>query len=430
MLSVSRAGGRCTIGVLAIASIAVTANAAPLLPDSASAVSGPLTYERALELSSRHELRLRAAGLRAEASRARIADANRRPDPTLTASEENFGGGLGANRRETTLAVGQTFELGGDRRARRAAAEAEYSLSLAEVAMLGREGQATTADHFISVWALQTRIARLRDGEAVTRLAIRAATERHAAGAALRLEILRAESQAMSQAVERQRAEAALAIARRSLALRWGATEATFDSLVGPDPIFDPADSTSLRFELETHPAFRRAAASEALAAARIQSAVAARTPDLTLSGGVRRLEEVAGTGFLVGAEVPIPLWKRGAGDITAARRELAAAVIERQAVAQQLRAGLASAIERVHSAAATYDTLRLRVVPGREQLVEELLSSYRSGRSSYLDLIAEQRNLLDAELALVDAQADLWRAQARLTFLTGSEAFTPKEDR
>jgi len=430
VLLVSRAGGRCAIGVLAIVSIAVTANAAPSPPDSVAAVSGPLTYERALELTSQHELKLRAAGLRAEASRARIADANRRPDPTLLASEENFGGQLGSNHREGTLALGQTFELGGDRSARRAAADAEYNRSLADVALLGREGQATTADRFISVWAMQTRVARLREGEAVTQVAIRAATERHAAGAALRLEILRAESQAMSQAVERQRAESALAIARRNLALRWGATEATFDSLVGPDHLFNWNDSTAAHSKLATHPDILRASADEAVAAARIHGAAAARTPDLTVSGGVRRLEEVSGTGFIVGVELPIPLWSRGNGAITAARRDLDAAVVERRATEQQLQSALASAIERVRAASAAYDTLRMRLVPGREQLVDELLRSYRSGRSSYLDLVAEQRNLLDAELALVDAQADLWRAEAQLTFLTGSDVLTPKEER
>ena len=430
MLSFSRAGVRCAISVLAITSLTAAANAASTPPDSASVVSGPLTYERALGLANRYALRLKAAGLRADAFRARTADANRRPNPTISANEENFGGQLGSNRREATLAIGQTLELGGDRRARQAAAEAEYQLSLADAAVLGREGQAATADRFVSTWALQMRVMKLRDGEAVTRLAIRAAKERHAAGAALRLEILRAESEAISQAVERQRAESELAIARRNLAVSWGQTEATFDSLVGPQGIFDHKDSTSFRFALAAHPELRRASAAEALAAVRVQSAAAARTPDPTLTAGVRRLEGVAGTGFVVGIEMPIPLWTRGSGGLTAARRELDASALERRATEQLLRVELASAVDRLRSAAAAYDTLRLRVVPGREQLVAELLQSYRSGRSSYLDLSAEQRNLVDAELALVDAQADLWRAEAQLAFLTGSDARLPKEER
>jgi outer membrane protein TolC len=76
------------------------------------------------------------------------------------------------------------------------------------------------------------------------------------------------------------------------------------------------------------------------------------------------------------------------------------------------------------------YDTLRLHVRPAREQIVDELLRGYRSGRSSYLDLIAEQANLLETELDLVDAQADLWRAQMRLELLAGTGLSSPKEAR
>ena len=51
----------------------------------------------------------------------------------------------------------------------------------------------------------------------------------------------------------------------------------------------------------------------------------------------------------------------------------------------------------------------------------------------SYLDLIAEQRNLVQTDLALVEAEADLWRARMDLDFLVGG-AFLPtgprKEER
>src|SRR6185369_10775249 len=143
--------------------------------------------------------------------------------------------------------------------------------------------------------------------------------------------------------------------------------------------------------QLLSHPDLSRASAGEALSAARLQAASAARIPDLTFSGGLRRLEEASGTGFLAGVELPLPLWNRGGGSITAARRELEASGAERLATQQQLQVELAASIERFQSAAAVYDTLRLRVRPAREQLVQELLRGYRSGRSSYLDLVAEQ---------------------------------------
>jgi len=429
VLSALRAGGCYAISVMAIAWSHAIASAAPVPPDTIPAVSGHLTLERALALASRYELKYRAAGLRAEAAHERIADASRRPNPTLSATEENFGGDLGGSHREATLAIGQTLELGGDRKARKAAAEAEYRLATADVAALGREGLGLTSDRFIAAWVLQGHLQRLKEGEFLTEEAIRAATERYRAGASPQLEIIRARSQAMAQAVERRRAESALSVARRDLALRWGAVEATFDSLVAPGQT-SALDTSRWQSQLLSHPELSRASAGEALSAARLQAASAARIPDLTISGGLRRLEEASGTGFLAGVELPLPLWNRGGGSITAARRELEASGAERLATQQQLQVELAASIERFQSAAAVYDTLRLRVRPARQQLVQELLRGYRSGRSSYLDLVAEQRNLLETELALIDAQADLWRSQVRLDLLVGTGMLIPKEGR
>jgi cobalt-zinc-cadmium efflux system outer membrane protein len=429
VLSIARAGGWYAIIVMAVASFHAMACAEPTSPDTVAVVSGPLTLEHALALASRHELRLKASGLRAEAARARIGDASRLPNPILIASEENFGGGLGGSHREATLAIGQVFELGGDRGARRSAAEAEFRLATAESGLLGREARGVAAERFITAWSLQARIRRLVEAQLLTGQAIAAARARHRAGASPRLEVLRAETRAMAQAAERQRAESELNLARHELALSWGATEVTFDSLVAPDhaPAVPEAEWQA---RLQTHPELSRASATEAIAGARVQAALAARAPDLTLTAGVRRLEEVPGTGFLVGVELPLPLWNRGSGGVASARMELLASGAERRATEQRLQFTLAAATERIRLAGAAFDTLRLRVRPAREQLVDELLRGYRAGRVSYLDLVAEQGNLLETELALIDAEADAWRARLRLDQLVGTGPFAPKEER
>ncbi len=429
MLSIVRAGCRCAIVLVAVVSLQAPAIAAPMLPDTIATTSGPLTLERALTLTSGYGLTIQATSLRAQAARARAADAGRRPSPTLIATEENFGGQLGGSHREATLAISQVLEIGGDRGARASTAEAESKLSSAEASSVGREALARAADRFIAAWTLQARLGRLREGEALAEQAIHAATERFHAGASPRLEILRAQSRATMQAVGRQRTESDLAVARQELALSWGSGMATFDSLVAPEQVL-PSNTDGWQSRLSSHPDLARASAIEALAVARIQVAAAARVPDLTLTGGVRRLEELSDTGFLVGVEVALPLWNRGNGGITAARRELEASVAERRATEQQLQAAFAGAMERLRATAAMYDTLRLHVRPAREQLVDELLRGYRSGRSSYLDLVAEQSNLLETKLDLVDAQADLWRAQMRLALLAGTGLLTPKEAR
>jgi cobalt-zinc-cadmium efflux system outer membrane protein len=404
------------------AALIVGGGAAPCLaqsgaPDSTPVVTGPLTFKRTVSLASRYQLSLRAADLRARASRERMRDAGRRPNPILFGSGENFGGDLGSDRLESTLEIAQTLELGGDRGARSAVAAGESRLAAADAAVLRRGFLVTVAERFARTWSLQERLVRLREGEGLTRQAIAAADARYRVGASPVVERARAETQALAQAVERQRAQAELAIARRQLAQTWGAEEAPFDSLVIEFPARQPVAVP----HLAAHPELERAGAAEELSAARQKAAEALRVPDVTLSGGVRHLEEVSGTGFVAGVELPIPIWNRSGGSVDAARREHEAAIAEKGAIGRRLDVDLANAVERVQAAAAAYDTLTLRLRPARQSLVQELLRAYRAGRISYLDLIAEQRFLLETDLAVVDAQADLWLSQMQLDLLAGT---------
>ena len=423
MLSSWRAGS-CSV-LMALAFLCPGAvHAATTSPDSIPVVSGPLTLERALTLAGKYQLGLRAADLRVAAAQARIRDAGRAPNPTLTGAGENFGGGLSSEHLESTVELAQTLELGGDRGARAAVAAGEHRLASADASVLRREALMLVAERFIGAWSLQEKVARLREGEELTKQAILAATQRYRAGASPILERTRAESQALSQVVDRQRTEAELTIARRILALSWGDGQASFDSLVA-----DSLGETDFEPKLTSHPELERAGASETLAEARIRAARAERIPDVTVSGGIRHLREVPGTGFVAAVEVPLPLWNRGGGTIEATQHDYEATLADKRATAQRLEVERTNSVERLRSAAAVYDTLRLRVRPARQELLVELFRAYRAGRLNYLDLIAEQRNLLETDLALVDAQADLWRSRVRLELLTG-ERSRPEDGR
>ena len=415
MLPLWRAG-RCFASIiLAAVMFPGVARAQPASLDSIPQATGPLTLVRAWDLVERYQPRIRAGDLRATAAQARIRDADRLLNPSVSVTEENFGGSLGSDHLESTLELGQVIQLGGDRAARAGVASSEYQLAAAEATLLRREVRGVTADRFIRAWSIQARLARLREGEQLTRQAIAAAGERFRAGASPVLERTRAESQAMSQAVERRRTEAELAIARRELAASWGDRRATFDSLVA-EPLDDSPLPDSLG--IGSHPVIDRARAQEAHARARQKLARSERIPDLTFSGGVRRLEDAAATGFVAGLELPVPLWNRGSGEVSAADQEFEAAEFEERTARQGLEVELANAVDRLSSAAAAFDSLRLHVRPFRQQLIEELLRAYRAGRLNYLDLIAEQRNLLETDLALVDAQADVWRSRVLLELL------------
>ena len=421
MLSLRRAGA-CLIGLSALIA-SLPAHGAPATRDSVPAVQGPLTLSRTLSLARRH-LVLQAGDLRVRAAETRIGGAGKPANPELAATVENFGGGLPDDVRETTLEIGQPLALGGDRGARSALARGEHRLAAVDASLLRRDHLALTAERFIHAWTLQARVARLVEGERLANETVRAADERYRAGAVLMLERTRAESRAVSQAAERERAEAELAIARRELASSWGATVAEFDSLVADSIDAGPPGSLP---QADLQPEVERVRALEASAQARLKLAQAERVPDLTVLGGVKRL--AGATGFVAGLQLPLPLWNRGGANLSALRDEVDAAAAERSAAARSATVELAGAVDRQRAAAATYETLRRRVLPVREQLIDDLLRAYRAGRLGFLDLTAEQAVLLDTQLALVDARADLWRATTRVAILSG-RGLAPEDPR
>ena len=387
--------------------------------DSAISI-GPLTLGQALRLTSVHQPALAAAAFRVRAAEARRSDAGRFGNPALTLSLENFGGALGDQRRETTLGVDQLVELGGDRAARARIAQSEVGQSGAARATLERDALALTAERFFDTWTLQEKIERLRFAEQLATETIAAADQRYRAGAAPVVERMRAEGVRVLRAVERRRVEAELAIARRRLATQWDMGEAVFDSLVLDDPgpaAIPPAE----RLVALASPDMRRAAADIESAAARIAAARAARTPDLTLTAGARRLEEVRGTGLITSVGLPLPLWNGQSGNLRAAEAEHNAAQADERAIALRLSEAVQSGGAHFASALAAYDTLRVRLRPGSQEVLQLVRTGYQSGRFSHLELLDAQRSVLEADLAFIDAKADVWRARIVLDLLAGT---------
>ena len=117
---------RLAVGCAVVALTAVLSLLAP-----SRALAEPVTLAEALARASSTSPIITAAEADVAAAQGRAQQAGFRPNPELDLEVENFagtGGFSGVNDAETTLAIGQRFELGGKRTARRRAAEAEEDL--------------------------------------------------------------------------------------------------------------------------------------------------------------------------------------------------------------------------------------------------------------------------------------------------------------
>ena len=311
---------------------------------------GALDLETAIRLSVQASPSLNAAAWHARSAALRARGVAGFPNPTLDVTEENFGWDLGDSRRETTVSASQLFQLGG--RGEKHVARAEQQVAEAEWTSQQRAIATETANVFLDAWWLERRLAILDQAERVSQATVSGARERTRIGAAPPVEARRAEGVLAERMIERRAVETELQSARRTLALQWGATRAEFDSLVLPPPAvpnLPPPDS--LMNLLRSHPERLQAAAETALEVARFRQARGMRIPDLTLTFGARRLQEVPGNGFVAGASFPLPLWNQNGSFVHAAEAERSAALTRERAVERRLEETLYAAYDSLIAA-------------------------------------------------------------------------------
>ncbi|MFK3738317.1 TolC family protein [Massilia sp. TN1-12] len=391
--------------------------AAPTLtpaPQPAAALDLQAAIALALE---RHPL-LRAAQHDVAAGQADVDQAGRLANPELAWLRE----GERAGSRTTTVQVNQPIELGGKRGARVRLAEGELALADAELALRRQAIRADVIDTYCAVLAARER-QQLAD--AMTALAARGssvASSRVAAGKVSPIEAAKARLAQAEAKAEGERALAELAVARTQLAQLLGAA-AVERPLVPIDadalPEAEPLDAL-LRRGLDAAAEVRRARGRLAVQRARIDVERAARIPDVTLSVGSQRDDQAGRRQAVVGIAVPLPLFDRNGGRLTAARERGASAEAELEAARDAARAELAAAHARYVQARAEAQLLERDVVPEARAVHDLTLKGFEYGKFGFLDVLDAQRTWFQVRSRSWQALRDAWRARAELERVAG----------
>jgi len=286
---------------------------------------------------------------------------------------------------------------------------AESSLAATEVELTAAVAQAL--DDVLLGRALRDVAAR---GVAVLAEAVRVAQERYQAGAAARLDILRAETRLSSARAALRAQGTALATARERLAMLIGIAAAGMPPVSGAledvdEPIPDERlleragagrpDITALQ---QAATALRaRASAERATQLPRIGAFVSVLGTRPELLTGASAFE----VDVLGGVYVAWPFFDGGASRGTARRSEAAALGMEAEARATADRAGAA-----VHTALLNAERAAADVRDGTEN-VERAERALAIAQERYSDGIGIQLDVLEAEADLTQARGDLLRA-------------------
>lgn len=334
--------------------------------------------------------------------------------------------------------VSQQIEIFGKRSKRLRVAG--FAVEIAEAEWQDRSNQLRyeIEASYAEVLSARQKLKVLKDLIGFNRESLRLTEERVREGdvAALEANLLR---------VEISRAE----VLKRSAEGRLLSAELELRRLAGldraipiPDAEFPPFGKVELQSlqlrALEQRPDFKVAKLREELEAAGVALAKAESHPDVTFSAGYSRqnsqfegLNGITSNGALspirdrtdllnFGLSIPLRSPRSNAGNLQAAEARTASARAQREYLQQAIPLEVESAYQRWLTAMESLETLRDGVMTPSQANLGVLREAYRLGQLRLLDVLNEQRRLVDTQLAFIDTQTDANRSWAELERATG----------
>ena len=387
-------------------------------PARTSSLPANLTLGQALDEATARSPSIIAAEAEVRAAEARLRQAGYRSNPELSLEVENVGGTgdlRGINRMETTLAVNQRLDLGGRRSARVEAARASLAVQRLRLAVARADLSQSVREQFAQAVAARQRLEQSEDNLAWAKELARVAGVLVEAGREPPLRAVRARSALAQADAAREAAVAEELSARSSLAALFGVTTPV-GSISG-----SMVDGRSGTIAPETSLEVRLADAERVVAEAEVRQQQAERRLDPAVGLGVRHVRDTGDVGLVGGISMPLRIFDRNQGNISAAQQALAAADARRASALASTTAKARNAIATVDAAQRRVAALEKAAVPEAAEALRLAQRAYEEGKASLLELldarnayVAAERDLTEARLSLALAVAELGRFSAQ----------------
>jgi cobalt-zinc-cadmium efflux system outer membrane protein len=409
-----------------------------LLAGAQQTASTPQTVDELVRAGIANNKDLAAARERIAEARGLARQARVSPAPVLdltgatgkplgTLGEEQYGAGLS-----------QSIETFGKRgkRARVAElgigiAEADLQQRSAELAYQIRAAYAELAAERGKLKLLASLIELNGDTLRLTEARVKEGDVAPLEGSLLKVEISRAD---VSRRSAQGRFDSALLELRHLAGL--DATTSIADQDVPPP---QPLSLDELKkHALENRPDLQVARLEEEQESAGVALAKAESKPDVALSAGYSRqysqfdgLYAFNRAGALnpvrdqvdilnFGVSVPLRTSRSGAGNVQAAAARASGARLRREYFERNIPLELEAAYQRWNAANESLKTLRSGVLDPSAANLSVIREAYKLGQLRLLDVINEQRRLVDAQMQYIDVQADAARTWAELERAAG----------
>ena len=375
------------------------------------------------------------------AARGFLTQARLRPNPGLDFTVSS-GRPLGSpGERGIDVGYAHSIELGGKRARRIDVAQVGVELAEFLVADHERRLRADIHSRYAEALAAARNFSTLGELFELNQRSFRVAAQRVAEGEGAPLEQRLLEVEVGRIAADRFVAAGAAERAFVALKLAAGIPPSESLALAGQLTTLglDITPEQAIERGIMQRPDLKAARAEEARAEAEMQLARAERVPDVigvvrysqnssrfdqfgtTASGQVVPLRDTDRI-LTAGVSIPLPFANRNQGAIEAASARLRAAALRREFVEQSVRGDVRAAYAQYVGARQAVEVFDRQVIKQAQEAVATMRTSYELGETPLLDLVQEQRRLVDIQKAFTDALKELYVARATLEQAVGAE--------
>jgi cobalt-zinc-cadmium efflux system outer membrane protein len=400
----------------ALQSHPIPVSAHPGLAGSAT-VPDRLSLGAALDLVLRNNRQLASAQREIQAQDGAVSQAGALPNPDLSGLIED----TRRATRVTTVQLNQPLELGGKRTARVIAAERGRDVAITELAAIRAELSAAARQAFFDLLAAQTQQRNAAESVQVANQALAAVSKRVRAGSNSPVEETRARVAASGAKLDLAQASNEVANARTRLAALWGGTGSDVGQVDGDLTVLpEVAPFDQLLARLERAPVVLRAMAELRRREAGTDVERARRIPDITVSVGAKRDEQIGRNQAVFGLAIPLPVFDRNQGRLHEALQRSEGARDDLAVARSRLQSDLAQAYARLEAAREQVRVLQSDILPDSASAYNAAQKGFEFGKFDFLSLIDAQRELLDVKSRYARALAEAHRAAIEIERVLG----------
>lgn len=383
-----------------------------------------ITLQEAVEVALKNNPNLTVNKYEIESLEKLKIQAGLTPNPEAGFEAENFLGGKelrGFKGSEYTLSGSQLFELGGKRNSRINLAETQIVSSKGDYTLLKIDVIANVKATFVSLYQIQRQSEQQSKFVELNEEMLKTISERVKAGRTSPAEESKVKVVLTNSQIKFDRLQRNYSSIQTQLNSLLGTTG---QNLIPITDLFDSIATPTTREEviddIEEIPSIKILENEINVRQAAIELEKSLAIPDLTVSGGVRYLNELKTNSFIAGVSIPLPFFNRNQGNIASAevRLEQMDAIINRHKLSVIAR--INTVYNNLLSAYNNSLQLKNNIKPQAEKAYEITRQGYLQGRFAFIDLLDAQRTLFDTEAQYLLELADYYNSLFELENITG----------